>query len=62
MDERNFDQKLGWREALSFQHELKGWQNLWVRFATDQDVKLDGTRGENSRFYKFQQRQRDNTK
>ena len=54
IDERNFDEKLGWREALSYQHEVKGWQNLWIRFATDQDVKADNTKGENSRFYKFQ--------
>ena len=53
IDERNFDEKLGWREALSYQHEVKGWQNLWIRFATDQEVKADNTKGENSRFYKF---------
>ena len=35
VDERNFDDKLGWREALGFEHPLKGWQHLWIRFATD---------------------------
>jgi hypothetical protein len=25
VDERNFDTKLGWREALGFQHDTKGW-------------------------------------
>ena len=35
VDERNFNDKLGWREALGYQHPLKGWQNLWIRFATD---------------------------
>lgn len=25
VDERNFDSKLGWREALNFEHQLKGW-------------------------------------
>ena len=56
VDERNFNDKLGWREALGFEHPLKGWQNLWIRFATDQDVKRDETKGENSRYYKFAQR------
>ena len=53
IDERNFDSKLGWREALSFEHHIKGWQHLWIRFATDLDVKKDETKGENSRYYKF---------
>ena len=56
MDERNFDGKLGWREALSFEHAIKGWQYLWIRFATDLDIKKEETKGENSRFYKFAQR------
>lgn len=53
VDERNFDSKLGWREALAFEHQIKGWQHLWIRFATDLDVKKDDTKGQNSRFYKF---------
>lgn len=53
MDARNFDNKLGWREALGFEHPIKGWQHLWIRFATDQDVKKEDTKGENSRFYRF---------
>lgn len=24
-DERNFDSRIGWREALGYQHEVKGW-------------------------------------
>ena len=53
IDERNFDSKIGWREALAFEHPIKGWQNLWIRFATDLDVKKEDTKGENSRFYRF---------
>lgn len=53
VDERNFDSKIGWREALAFEHPIKGWQNLWIRFATDLDIKKEDTKGENSRFYKF---------
>ena len=25
VDCRNFDHKLGWREALGFEHPIKGW-------------------------------------
>ena len=25
IDDRNFDNKLGWREALGYEHEYKGW-------------------------------------
>jgi len=53
IDQRNFDSKIGWREALPFEHPIKGWQNLWIRFATDLDVKKEDTKGENSRFYRF---------
>jgi len=56
VDGRNFDSKLGWREALGFEHETKGWQHLWIRFATDLDTKKEETKGENSRYYKFAQR------
>lgn len=56
VDQRNFDSKLGWREALGFEHPIKGWQNLWIRFATNLDVKKEDTKAENSRFYKFAQR------
>jgi len=38
-DERNFDERIGWREALSYQHDVKGWQTLWIRFSTDLDTK-----------------------
>lgn len=62
VDGRNFDSKLGWREALGFQHETKGWQNLWIRFATDLDTKKDETKGENSRYYKFAQRSNTHSK
>ena len=54
VDQRNFDTRIGWREALSYHHDKRGWQNLWVRFATDRDVKKEDTKGENSRFYKSQ--------
>ncbi len=53
VDCRNFDHKLGWREALGFEHPIKGWQHLWIRFATDLDTKKEETKGENSRYYKF---------
>lgn len=52
LDQRNFDPRIGWREALSYKHDKRGWQNLWIRFATDLDVKKEETKGENSRFYK----------
>lgn len=52
-DERNFDSKIGWREALGYQQEVKGWQSLWIRYATDLDVKKEGTKGSDSRFYRF---------
>jgi hypothetical protein len=54
VDQRNFDSRIGWREALSYHHDSRGWQNLWIRFATDLDVKKEETKGENSRFYKYQ--------
>jgi hypothetical protein len=44
-DARNFDSKIGWREALGMNHDVKGWQNLWIRFATDLDVKKEDTKG-----------------
>lgn len=58
-DERNFDSRTGWREALSYQHGRLGWQALWIRFATDLDVKKEETKGENSRFYKYQRKQQE---
>lgn len=54
-DERNFDERIGWREALGYKHDVKGWQTLWIRFSTDLDVKKDETRGTDSKFYKFMQ-------
>lgn len=30
------------------------WQNLWIRFACDLDQKLEGTKGQDSRYYKFE--------
>ena len=24
-DERNFDERIGWREALGYKHDVKGW-------------------------------------
>lgn len=56
VDERNFDSRMGWREALGFEHKLKGWQFLWIRFATDLDKKKESTKGKDSRFYRFQKR------
>ena len=47
---------MGWREALNFEHPIKGWQHLWIRYATNLDIKKDDTKGENSRYYKFAQR------
>lgn len=52
VDPRNFDQDLGWKEALGFQLTSSArWQKLWIRAATDRDVKDENTKGENSRFY-----------
>jgi hypothetical protein len=34
------------------------WQNLWMRFATDNDKKHDLIKGADSRFYKFNLMQR----
>ena len=56
-DERNFDSKIGWREALAYQQEVKGWQSLWIRYATDLDVKKEATKGQDSRFYRFSKAQ-----
>jgi hypothetical protein len=56
-DERNFDSKIGWREALGMNHDVKGWQNLWIRFATDLDIKKEDTKGQDSRFYRFSKSQ-----
>jgi hypothetical protein len=54
VDSRNFDPELGWREALGYQLPQNArWQKLWVRAATDQDKKSEGTKGENSRFYQI---------
>ena len=47
------DDKLEWRQALGFEHDKKGWQRLWLRYATDRDTKADDQDGETSRFYKF---------
>jgi len=58
-DERNFDSRTGWREALAYQNGKLGWQALWIRFATDLDVKKEETKGENSRFYKYQRKQQE---
>lgn len=54
-DERNFDERIGWREALGYKHDVKGWQTLWIRFSTDLDVKKPDTKGTDSKFYKFMQ-------
>lgn len=54
LDHRNFDPAQGWRQALGFAHNTKGWQCLWMRYATDQDKKPEGHSGKNSRFYRQQ--------
>lgn len=53
LDERNFNPEHGWRPALGYDHDKKGWQRLWLRFATDKDQKKEDTKPENSRFYKY---------
>ena len=30
------------------------WQNLWLRYATDMDKKSEKTKGQDSRYYKFE--------
>ena len=43
-------------------HQLKTngkWQKLWLRYATDRDVKSDDTRGQNSRFYMLEKRKKE---
>jgi len=44
-DVSGLEQKHGWRQALGFKHDRKGWQRLWLRFASDRDVKKDETKG-----------------
>jgi hypothetical protein len=52
LDERNFDAAQGWRQALGYEHDKRGWQCLWLRYATDQDVKPEEQSGKDSRFYR----------
>lgn len=60
VDERNFDASVGWREAFGFQLRTSGrMQKLWMRYATDKDVKDETTKGENSRYYQLQKQKRD---
>ena len=60
VDQRNFDKNFGWKEAFGFQLRNNGrWQKLWIRYATDQDVKAEDTKGENSRFYTIQKQKRE---
>ncbi len=60
VDDRNFDQNLGWKEALGFQLRNSGrWQKLWIRAGTDHDVKSESTKGSESRFYQLQQKKRE---
>lgn len=60
IDPRNFDALLGWKEALSFQLRTTGhWQKLWIRAATDLDVKSEETRGADSRYYQLQQKKKE---
>lgn len=62
VDPRNFEQGIGFIDVMGYKLKLppsdqhtEPWQNLWLRFATDQDKKCDKTLGKNSRFYKFVQ-------
>ena len=60
VDERNFEVGVGFIDCMGYKIKVKEgdfrtkpWQNLWMRFATDQDKKSEGIKPENSRFYKF---------
>lgn len=56
VDPRNFDVNFGWKEALGFQLRTGGgrWQKLWIRAATDKDVKDESVKGTESRYYQLQ--------
>ena len=43
---------------MGYKLEDKGWQTLWIRYATDLDVKNPETKGSESRYYKYAQNQR----
>ena len=54
VDDRNFDAAVGWKEALGYQTKSNAkWQQLWIRCATDLDVKAEGTKGSDSRYYQI---------
>jgi hypothetical protein len=53
IDDRNFDERIGWRQALGYKHDVKGWQTLWIRYATDLDVKSKEQSGKDSKFYQY---------
>jgi hypothetical protein len=36
-DERNKDEKVGWKAALGFKMKDGDWAKLFIRFATDKD-------------------------
>ena len=60
LDPRNEEQGIGFIDVIGFKLRLperdtktNPWQNLWVRFATNEDKKNPNTLGKDSRFYKF---------
>ena len=53
IDDRNFDERIGWRQALGYKHDVKGWQTLWIRYATDHDIKSKEQSGKDSKFYQY---------
>lgn len=59
IDPRNFEENIGFIDVMGFKitntknRIESSWQNLWIRYATDQDKKSEATKGKDSRFYKF---------
>lgn len=62
-DQRNFSKDYGWQQAFSYiQRKPTGQQleqKLWLRFATEQDIKAEQTKGEDSRYYQLQKQLRE---
>lgn len=60
VDPRNFDAHIGWKEALQYCSRTTGhFQKLWIRAATNLDVKSEETKGADSRYYQLQQKKKE---
>ena len=62
IDPRNHELGIGFIDCMGYkiqgETKINPWQNLWMRFATDKDKKSDLVKGQDSRFYKFNQIQK----